>query len=253
MAMSESLICYLCGQPIDMSLKGDLDEYSEDHIPPQDICPKELREAISRVYKFQKLPAHKGCNNSFSEDETYFVRVMTMIVGNKSMAGDALVNDFARHAKHPEHAGVLRRILGGYSKVMPSGIWLPPGKGITKIEYEKVHRVIWKIVRGLYFQIFKNKILPEGVERKITRYDPGTELPKELLEIEKRITTAGMHKEVFVYKYGYQEPPEPQIHIVIMLFWKAVRFITIFHNPDCRCEYCTSKEERRRGLDNSNI
>jgi len=240
------MICYLCDLPIDLSLnKNHPDAYSDDHVPPLIFYPSEMREMLSRENRFPTLPTHKKCNNSYGDDETYFVRVLTTMVADKNEIGEELFKDFEKHAKHPRHAQVLREIIAGMSPRTSSGLYIPPGKMTVKLNREKIERIVWKIVRGLYFQNFK-RVLSERITPTITRFDNTPKFTPEFQEgFLRKVVTAGSHAGVLVYRYGHYDEPINKAHIVLMRIWKSTMFLVYFHDLGCGCAECQTENREK--------
>ncbi|HUU16350.1 MAG TPA: hypothetical protein VMW72_04305 [Sedimentisphaerales bacterium] len=107
MSYKVTKICYLCGKPI----KG---KSSDDHIPPKQFYPKEIRE--SENLNLQLAPSHGQCNNDFKDDEEYFYTSLYPLVVkyNPDMAAN-IFRDFVRRCQKSQMPAMLRNIFGDAS------------------------------------------------------------------------------------------------------------------------------------------
>ncbi len=67
-----------------------------------------------------------------------------------STAGSALVSHHADKFRGGRSQGLGRAVLREFEK-QPSGLHLPPGLVIKRVQGERISRVVWKLTRGLYF------------------------------------------------------------------------------------------------------
>ena len=215
-------ICYLCGKPIPES------EWTRDHVPPKQIYPSEIRKNHSMNLEW--LPAHRGCNEAYREDEDYFTHAVGS-TQNDTIALDALWKDFER--THKKNRRIGRDVLSEFSKII-----LPEGKIAKHFDPEKVYRIIWKIIRGLHFKEF-SRVLPIDTPRQLTIFDPEnpTDTAKFLLEISSRESDdLGHTGGVFDYRFYMSEKP-PAI-VWGLLFWDRIIFLGIHHSFECNCKRC---------------
>jgi hypothetical protein len=228
-------VCYLCNKPIDPKATDEVNRPSEDHVPPLVFFPKKMRKKIKD--QLVKLPAHQGCNSKYTKDEEYFARAMGYYIRDHSEAGAALYEDFKGHlARHPNHAGVVGRILKKVSRRLPSGLLVPPTHEVLEFESERNVNVILKIARGLYYEKFR-KSLPENHRfdaRKIEVDDPWPEGPKSLID---KAQIQGAYPDVFEYKYGYRSET-PKVNFIWIRLWKTLLFVIRFDDADCECPGC---------------
>ena len=65
---NEISICYLCGK----DLNPDQDSIDKEHVPMKQIYAKSLRRTYN-LSNLLTLPTHRLCNQSYQQDEDYFV------------------------------------------------------------------------------------------------------------------------------------------------------------------------------------
>ena len=147
--MNEFKICYLCGK----QLKEDGDV---DHIPPKQFFGKELRK--NHNPDLLTLPTHKTCNSSFQHDEDYFVTSLLPLYQD-SYSGSSVYDDVKKRFDEGKKVPLVYKMFNEFDE-SPSGLILPGGKALKRFDGKRISRVVWKIVRGLYY-IEKNLILPD--------------------------------------------------------------------------------------------
>lgn len=127
-------ICTYCGKP---------DANSDDHVPPKQLLPKPLASHPKPII----VPAHKGCNVGFREDDEYFC---SFILSTRDI--------------HPAADEPLSRLLRGIWKsqnkkfreklqaeVIPTGIYGPDGEEIHRFKKEgkRVDRVLKRFIQAI--------------------------------------------------------------------------------------------------------
>lgn len=213
-------ICYLCSKPI----KG---KSSDDHVPPKQFYPKEIRE--SENMSLQLAPSHGQCNNNFKDDEEYFYTSLYPLVDkyNPEMAAK-IIRDFARRCQKPQMPAMLRNIFGNASETTKGGIILPASVVEINIDLCKIQRIAGKIARGVIF-LSTEKYAPEAniVDMRICPEE--SEAP-EMYQISWRCAGSikGSYPKVFSYKYMQYE----QYHIISLLFWEAFMFCVTIQDEE---------------------
>ena len=228
----EAPICYLCGDPL-------VGETSVDHVPPKQLYAKEIRKKHSP--NLLTIRVHKRCNSSFQYDEDYFVNTLAPF-GKDSYAGSALLREVFSKYK----AGVKRPLVGKVLKEFeraPSGIVLPKGLVAKRIEGDRVQRVAWKIVRGLYFHEF-GTVLPEYKPKSLTIAPPDRPPPIEFLQALFDRPSRGAYPGVFDYKYVTVAELD-DFNYWGLLLWDRLILIVAFHGPRCACERCCMLHAQR--------
>jgi hypothetical protein len=156
-------LCYLCGE--DASSDWDY-----DHVPPRRFYPQSLRR-VGRI-QLLRLRSHRRCNQTFQRDEDYFFTVLVpLAAAHGSRSAEAAMTDLLRSLRREE--GRRLWIAAG----LPDSADLSTFKSldewneslssaealrtiVVRLDHARLHRVIWKIVRGLGmsagFQIAEN-------------------------------------------------------------------------------------------------
>ena len=155
------MTCYLCGEPLQSSV-------NRDHVPPQQLWSPEIRKQFN-VDQLVTLPTHPACNSAFSKDEEYVVRVLST-VASESPTAVSLVQHGFRKARSGSGIGLHRAILRSMEE-RPSGLHLPRGLVAMRTDGTRIKRVVWKIVRGLWYQTFKSH-LPDSTTHSIEVQEP---------------------------------------------------------------------------------
>jgi hypothetical protein len=218
-------ICYLCGQ-----LLGD--DVDNDHVPPKQFCARNLR----RIYSpnLFTLPVHPSCNKAYQKDEDYFVHSMGL-VAMESCSGKALWEDISDRYDRPQNRRIAEMVLKEFDK-RPSGLILPFGKVAKSFNSERIWRVVWKIVRGLFFKEI-GQVLPVDLPIKREILSPG-ELPSPEFDLIRTAPPLGQYPGVFDYRYiGIHG----KMYLLEMLFWDRIIMFVGFHVPGCNCRICIDK------------
>jgi hypothetical protein len=221
-------ICYLCGQP----LNGKL---SRDHIPPKQFLAEELRRKHNP--QMFRLQVHEACNLDYQNDEDYFVYSL-MPFGRGSYSGDALRRKILDDCvQHTEQRTLLNKVLNEFER-RPSGLILPPDLVVKRFEGERILRVAWKIVRGLYFSHFST-FVPEDVPKGCEVIPPGQKPPDSFLIM---LDGADHGKYPGVFDYRFKAFPESHnLNYWAMLLWDRIILTLKFQFPSCNCCDCIAQ------------
>ena len=205
---------------------------SSDHVPPRQLYAKEVRKAYAP--NMLTIRVHKACNVSYQHDEDYFVNTLAPF-GLGSLAGMALLREvFSKYAAG-EKQPLVHKVLQEFQHA-PGGVLLPPGLVAKRLEGTRVHRVAWKIVRGLYFHEF-GEVLPEYTPNSLEIAPPDRPPPEQFLHTLHDLPSRGAYPGVFDYKY-IQIPELNDFNYWGLLFWDRLILIMAFHSPKCQCEHC---------------
>jgi hypothetical protein len=231
-------ICYLCGQPIEPENRDD------DHVPPKQFFPSEIRQRIN-LDRLITLPTHRKCNSSYQQDEDYFVNTIAAVSYENPILR-ALWRDIARSAQRVEsfrfNIMILKQLQ--YEAVSPGGI-LMSGRSQIIYQKERIDRVVWKIVRGLFY--YKNhRLLPEETIHFIQYMhgrNTGLDNPhvRNILEVVLSQDAHGEYGRIFAYKFLVNEQEE-NVTAWALLFWDRHIFLIGHHDPECKCRLCKEKK-----------
>ena len=221
------MICYLCGEPLDV----DIDR---DHVPPRQFYGKEVRTKNNP--NLFTLPVHSLCNKDYQKDEDYFVHTIAPLAMG-SYSGKSLWADLSEQYKRPQGRRIGQMVLKEFDK-RPSGLILPFGKVAKRFDGQRVWRVIWKIMRGLFLKE-TGRFLPDGTPRTYNIFSPDEHPPREF-DFVRNLSSRGQYPGVFDYRY--MEFPEKKFHFWAMLFWDKIITFVGSHDPDCRCDKCIGEQ-----------
>jgi hypothetical protein len=225
-------ICYLCGQPLS-------DNADRDHVPPKQFYARELRK--NHALNLFTLPVHRYCNKDYQKDEDYFVHSIGPLA-MESYSGKAIWKDISHQFNRPQGERIGKMVSMEFD-VRPSGLYLPGEKVAKKFDAERVWRVAWKIVRGLFFKEH-GKFLPESTLRNYYKVVSVGEKPPQEFDAVRNTPSRGQYPGVFDYKYVVV-PELNNFNLWAMLFWDRLIKMIGFHDPECPCDTC---HKERQGL-----
>ena len=218
-------ICYLCGLPI-------LEDFSQDHVPPQQFFALPLRQALN-LSRLITLPTHGACNTTYGRDEEYFVWSLAPLAAGTA-AADALNAYNAAKFRAGRALGLGLKTLREFEK-RPGGLHLPAGVIVKRVEGERIKRVAWKIVRGLYYHE-TGRVLPDATTFALEIVEPLNRDPSdldELWEAVKAQPSKGVYAGAFDYKYFHAQDGPEHLHGWGMLLWdRIIIFVGHFHPDD---------------------
>ena len=205
-------LCYLCGQPL-------VEPINDDHVPPRLFFAPSIRRALN-LSQLLTIRVHKSCNTSFRLDEEYFVYSLVPLA-LRSDAGRELYKHIREKFRRMQNRPLIAQILREFEP-RPSGLVLPDGKVIKRFNPNRIERVIWKLVRGLFFHHHK-KTLPEELKLTWTLTGPDDGPPPEHFQ-----AFTGNHPSYGQYPgaldYQFEAYPEmtPTGHYWALLFWDSI-------------------------------
>ena len=221
-------VCYLCGRPI-----ADDEPWNRDHIPPERFFAHVVKVQFNP--QLQWLYTHASCNSAYREDEEYAIAVLAGHA--KSPVGDAVIDDLRRAIAKGHSRGLLKAIVNAFGTVTG-----PRGERVFQIETHRIHRFIWKLVRGIYF-LELGRVLPEDTPRDIrviTPYNAPTDLPQiPWFPIIRDTEPLARYGNVFDYKWiGQRVDAGIRGHMMALLLWDGIIVLILFHDPTCSCIAC---------------
>lgn len=216
-------LCYLCGSQIST-------DWSADHVPPKQFFPDSIRAQVN-LSQLITIPAHGACNKGFAKDEEYFTWTLGSIA-LMSPVGRALADDNARSFRAGKVVGLGLKTLREFDE-RPGGLHLPSGLVVKRVEGARLVRVVWKIVRGLYF-VETSNVLSEATPRKIEIIEPVRaphSLDNSVSEAVKAQPGKGVYAGVFDYKYLDVAIEDLRLHAWGLLLWDQVMIFVAHHHP----------------------
>lgn len=213
--------CYLC---------GIRDADTEDHAPPKNLFPKNAK------IKGYKLPACSKCNNLLHLDEEY-LRDRLSIAGHNSTAYEVFQQGTRKSylrlyetLKAVSKLDLINRDTIPINIKSPAGVNIGNATGI-KIDPKRVNPVFIKIVKGLYYQHFNQRI-PNNHSFDVY-FDPPNWLPDLL---KKPSPLIGRFDEAFCYK-GLVAKEDSAIGIWWLSFYLSIGVIVVVKNPSLNDNY----------------
>ena len=223
-------VCYLCG----LGLGGDT---NRDHVPPKQIFSEEIRKRHN-LDDLLTLPVHRDCNAGFQKDEEYFVHSIGPLA-YRTYAGTFVMARIKDATKRPQGRALVEKV-GNEFRWETGGIHLPPGLVLKTFDGNRVHRVVWKVVRGLFFHE-KKELLPEHTPRAFEIFTDKEPPPQTEQTMMQLLSSPGRtaHPAVFDYKLiDMKAPTGDPFHLWALLFWDAIMWLVTFHDPACSCAGC---------------
>lgn len=205
-------LCVYCGQ---LTSRADR---SKEHCVPQCLWPDKLPNRMMTV------PAHRSCNGGYAKDDEYFRNIVVAMRGaDRHPAARALidgkVNDCYMNRPH-----LLRNHLLNYNlrTVESPGGLLLGNVPVFDVETDRLHRVLDKICRCLFYEHHKRLLAPTHVVDWFPLND-------DTLNVAQRMV-AGMEPmrdfgdNVFRYQ-RYVSKVDPDCIAWLLVFYEAVAFI----------------------------
>ena len=218
--------CYLCGTQIES-------DSSMDHVPPKQFYASSLRRNLN-LSQLVTLPVHGVCNKSFESDEAYFMWSLSpLAVG--STAGDALAQERVEKLKRRNRLVALYEMVRREFDKYPGGLYLPGGRVIKRFNGERVNRIAWKLVRGLYSHETKSVLgedtpfTTEIIEPDRARETAGA---NPVWETVKAQEPRGSYGGVFEYKYFVRDVNGNKLHVWGMILWDKIMIFIAHHDPE---------------------
>lgn len=141
-------LCVSCGAPAS----------SRDHVPPKELLSKPYPKNLITV------PSCGDCNNGASRDDEYLRNTLLLRIETADHPEALKLRPrFYRGFFDAQHPGARREVL---RKLKPVRLVSPAGLSLGRtasfeVEVPRIHRVIRRIVYGLYFRT-RGERLPDG-------------------------------------------------------------------------------------------
>jgi len=236
--------CYLCGYQIENEI-----DCSRDHVPPRQFFPKAFRDTYPDG--FWVLPTHKKCNTSYQRDEDYFffssIPLTAFTPMEAEMWGELQrrINGDVENMEEVKAKGrvprsslfpLLMRINDEFKDRTPEGIVMPKGNVVKDFDWPRTHKVLWKIVRGLFFKDY-GRVLKEDLPHQINNVRPGKSVPDCFVPVIAE-TPKGQYRKYFDYVVKEGKVSDGHFYSWGLAFWNSLGYFVSFTNPDCTCTKC---------------
>ncbi len=201
----KTVLCYLCGKPLS-------EPTNVDHIPMKQLWTPEIRKTHGPNLQTRRV--HRQCNSDYQLDENYFLATI-LPLAKGSYAGESHYRKLATDIISKKELPLKIQVLNEFSDKV-GGIHLPNSKIAKSFDTRRFNRIIWKIIRGLFF-VHNDEVLP--VEWPILR-DVFIDNPPEhflLFNSLPNISEHGAYPGVFSYRYTKLMEPDG-LHYWAMLF-----------------------------------
>lgn len=196
---------------------GDKPGNTRDHVPPQNLFPK------PKPVNMVTVPCCEECQARFKKDEDVFMAWITFGPAGESPAGKSLWEQKLKrtYKKDPGVKNIIARSFKQVSLQTPGGIYVGKKLAIS-IDPKRKNNVLKKIVRGLYWVEYKER-LPEDVPIEIYGIHGQGESIHELIALTDEATTAWEG----IFEYRHRRGPEPFESYWIMSFFRRNYFVAI--------------------------
>jgi hypothetical protein len=217
--------CYLCGEEL-------AKPRSKDHVPPKCFWPSIVIQEV-KPDNLWTLQTHVECNNSYKDDEEYFVNALRLFVPD-TWAGGALQVDFLNRIT--KHEGSMRLFGRTFRETRWQRFATPSARGsvLVGIDYEKsrIDRVSWKILRGLQF-VERGVILPAEMTLRFACLGSARQAPDGLSAWWKGASGAGRYPYPRVFEYRFKRADESDTgeEQWMLRFWEGLIWWTAFPGP----------------------
>lgn len=227
--LKKPTICYLCAKPL-------TEPINVDHVPPRQLFAKSLRKKHN-LAKLVTINVHAACNTGFGPDEQYFVQTL-LPFAHGSYSGNAVFKESMTKFHAGEHKLLMNTVLKEFER-NPSGLILPKGKVAKRFHGNRLRRVAWKIVRGLYFYHFATA-LPDDWTTDVTVTAPGEKLPDHFAVFMSVAgnTEYGAYPGIFAYRF-HKFTEANDLNYWALLLWDRIIITVAFHSPNCSCPQCS--------------
>jgi len=203
-------ICYLCGQEITGKI-------SKEHVPPKQFYAKVFRQVNSP--NLLTLLSHEDCNKFYQADEDYFFAALAGL-NEDAQIHDWLMGDVRKKIWRNNASGLRQKVLSEFSKTY-SGIYLPNNLVAKKFDVARARKVVWKIVRGLFYYHY-SRFLPESIKHAIMFYQIQDRPPKIYIDHLMDKPTYGGYPEVFVYRFARVSDKNSLSSLWSLFFWQSI-------------------------------
>lgn len=203
-------ICYLCGDTIEGAS-------NRDHVPPRHYFATRLRRQFN-LDRLITLRTHVACNSAYREDEEYFSAAVAPLAIH-TPTGLALVEDMFDRAANGSMTKLVNHSIAEFEENPPE-IVVPEGKIAKRIRRSRVERIIWKIVRGLFFHRH-GEVLPESTPHAARLLSPDEPVP-DVYKYVVATEPLGPYATAFDYKNQLYQFATKAHDVWALLFWDGI-------------------------------
>lgn len=186
----EDKICIFCLEKAD----------TKEHIPA-----KHFFKDVSGV-NLVTVPSCQKCNSGFQKDEDFFRQFwVSYFMGRSSEVERAMKNEISRSIKRKPALGwQMSKQMRPVNVVSETGAVLRQATAwkITDSDLVRIHRIVGKIIQGLFFHEFK-KTLPKGWSIAIHWITPTMEQEQKLQEMVKTMNCKVIKEDTFAYFFSF--------------------------------------------------
>ncbi|MGD9852791.1 MAG: hypothetical protein AB7T38_16180 [Nitrospirales bacterium] len=195
---------------------------TEDHVPPQNISPKNTLGLI-------KVPACFNCNNKSSKDDEFFRAVLVNDDRiDRHPEAEEIVATYTRSLQRPQARGLRISTLRNRTRfplISPAGIIHGEGTAL-KTDFIRERKVIERVVKGLFYNEFQR---PHPNENSMSVYSSrhmgeGRDAMDSVLELISFIKPENkktIGNEAFSYGYAIADD-HPNGTFWVLTFYKAM-------------------------------
>ncbi|MES3017412.1 MAG: hypothetical protein V4721_06515 [Bacteroidota bacterium] len=197
---------------------------TKEHIPA-----KQLFKGISGK-NLITVPSCKKCNSGFQKDEDFFRQFwVSFFIERSTEAKRLMENEVSRSIKRKPALGwQMFKQMKPVNRFSKTGEYL--GKAtlinITEFDRARINRVVDKVIRGLFFQEFKQTV-PKNWSITIHWITPKMEQEQKLQEMTKTMNCRVTKEDTFAYFFDFIPNDYQSIWILdlfrIPLFYVFVR------------------------------
>lgn len=202
-------------------------------MPPKQLYADTIRSSHN-LHQLLTIPVHSACNRLYQVDEDYFANTLAPFARG-SVAGDAFLIEVFDKFAIGRNRSLVNKVIDEFDS-RPSGIVLPNGLVAKRFEGDRLARIAWKIVRGLYFH-HHNEVIPEDTPHGV-RVIPPDQPPPEEFSLLPEGPTRGSYPGVFDYRFRAFD--SPKLNYWALLLWDRVILLVTFHSAECACENCAA-------------
>ncbi len=212
MLMATTTKCIYCGKLAD----------TNEHIPAKQLFKGLIKESLITV------PSCKECNQSYQKDEDFFRQFFSgMLMDRSKYAKQLMENEVTRSIKR--RPALARQMFNQMQLVevqTKSGSSL--GKKtlyrVSDSDHNRINRVVNKIIRGLFYHHFKQKI-PEDWIIRVIWITPVKDKKLGLTEMAKTLKWNVINEDIFAY--GMNFVPNTYQSIWILDFFRIPLFYVL--------------------------